>query len=209
MAFDKNDPKDMEIVQGMIDDAVNGLKTKNNELIRKLKKAEDPDKYNAEIERLEGEVETLKGKLTITEKDLKKTQTEFTSLQENHKALVEKDTATTISNALSKALDGVKVKPDLKKGVEAMLRNNLQLIDGKVMAGDKALDAYVQEWAKGDDAKPWIAEQTPNGGGGKGAGADRFHQFGQVKDKDGKDTSLSKLDTKSLTEFLKAGMKEE
>lgn len=209
MAFDKEDPKDMEIVQGMIDEAVNGLKTKNNELIRKLKKAEDPDKYNVEIERLEGEVDALKNQLTTSQKDLKKSQTELTTLQGEHKTLVEKDNASTINGALSKALDAVKVKPDLKKGVEAMLSGNLSIVDGKVMAGDKALDAFVQDWAKGDDAKPWIAEQSPNGGGGKGAGAERFHQFGQVKDKDGKETTLSKLDTKSLTELLKSGMKEE
>lgn len=209
MAFDKEDPKDMELVQGMIDEAVNGLKSKNNELLRKLKKAEDPDKYNAEIERLESEVDTLKGQLTTAQKDLKKSQTDLTTLQDEHKTLVQKDTATTISGELSKALDAVKVKADLKKGVEAMLSGNLSVVDGKVMAGDKALDAYVQEWAKGEDAKPWLAEQTPGGGGGKGAGAERFHQFGQVKDKDGKDTTLSKLDTKSLTAHLKASLTQE
>ena len=82
MAYDANDPADKKIVQDLIDEALEeaankheeeiaGLKTKNKDLIDRIKKlrASSGDGDPEEVSRLEAELEEKKTLLKAAEKD--------------------------------------------------------------------------------------------------------------------------------------------
>ena len=80
-----------------------------------------------------------------------------------------------IDNGLSAALDEARVKPELKRAADAMLRDGVELKDddGEPVAykGGLPLAEAIKLWAEGDEGKPFVLAGNSGGGapGGKGA----------------------------------------
>lgn len=178
MAFDKNDPKDMEIVQGMIDEAVSGLKSKNEELVGKVKKL-SKDKEGGisqeEFDRLEAERDALKENLTTAQRELKAekkaNETNASALASersfNERVLIENGLAAALSaNGVTNAAHA--------KAAAALIRSTSKIeitVDGDNRAasiGGKALGDFVKEWAGTDDGKNFVTAKGNGGGGAPG-----------------------------------------
>lgn len=184
MAYDPND-KDTkaalkaavtEAVSTAVEEAVDGLKTKNAELLGKLKKAtKDAQIDPADHAALQAELDKNETKLTQVTKDLKTATTESDKIKKQyeieskvaHNLLVE----TGLSTALLEA--GVKI-PSYLKAAKAMLAGQVKLeADGEkrvAKVGDKLLGEFVKEWAAGDEGKAFV-DAPGNSGGGAGGGA--------------------------------------
>lgn len=185
MAFDKNDPEDMKIVQGMIDDAVSGLKSKNDELVGKVKKL-SKDKEGGisqdEFDRLEAERDKLKDDLTVVQRDLKAAnkanETNAATLASersfNERVLIENGLAAALSaNGVTNAAHA--------KAAAALIRATSKIeisVDGdnrSATVGGKALGDHVKEWAGTDEGKNFVTA-TPNGGGGAPGSQQQQHK---------------------------------
>lgn len=81
-----------------------------------------------------------------------------------------------IDNGLSDALDKVNINPSLKHGAIALLKDQLEIQDGKAVAGDKELSAFIEEWSQSDMGKAYTL--APNN---SGAGASQTSHHGSTK----------------------------
>ena len=180
MAYDPNDPNDKKIVKDLIDKAladasaeheteITGLKTKNTELLGRIKKG---DTSSAELEALEKQLETTQAELKQITKDHKKVVSELTET----KATLDSESKFTHKlvgeNGLTEALAKVGVAPQFMDAVKALLGPTVQVkIDGdtrKAVVGEKPVEAFVTEWAQGDTGKNFIAAANNSGTGGPG-----------------------------------------
>lgn len=173
MAYDPKDPKDVEIVEGLIAEATTGLKTKRDELIADNKKLKEQLRSGTAdpkaLERLEANVERLENELETATTNLKETSKRATKAE---KALGEESNSNRqllIDNGLTAALSGAKVAEQYLPAVKALLAGKVELktVDGKkvAMVGDKELGAYVTEWSQGDEGKHYV-KAPANGGSG-------------------------------------------
>ncbi len=177
-AFDPKDPADIAIVQGMIDEAVGPLVTKNKELLAEVKKA----KKGAEVdpaahEALETENAALKDQLTAANKA---TKTATTAAETAEKALKTEQGFTSkllVSDGLNAALlaNGV-TNPVHLKAAAAMIREagGIEVkAEGDARAatiGGKTLAEFVKGWSLSDDGKAFVTAPSNGGGGGAGSG---------------------------------------
>lgn len=183
MAYDANDPETKAAVKAAIKAAlaeqaeeheadVAGLKEKNKELIAKLKKAqsgEGGDVDSAEVARLETELRDTKKALRAAEK------ARDDAVEERDTAVqrADKEASVTASllteNGLTAALTKANVKPELLPAVTALLSGKVEIkeVSGKreAQVNGKALGDFVEEWAKSDEGKHYVAAPL-NGGGG-------------------------------------------
>lgn len=189
MAYDPNDAADKAIVAKLVQDAldeanetheseIEGLRTKNRDLIGKLKKARegaDNGDSQAEVDRLELELGESNKALKAANKALKTAEVE----RDNHKSAYESEAAVTrnliVDNGLTDALVAANVAPHFLPAAKAMLASQVKLeADGdnrKAVIGDKSLSDYVKEWSQGDLGKHYIAAPANGGGGSSGGGA--------------------------------------
>ncbi|MGL4640652.1 MAG: hypothetical protein ACRCVX_13095, partial [Shewanella sp.] len=141
MAYDPNDPADKAILDKAVKDAleaqqqehedeIEGLKSKNQELLGKLRKArtEGGAENAGEIERLETELHETQGKLRKAESDLRQVNRDLSAAHE------ERDTARNelsserefsrnelVNNRLTAELVGVNVAAQFLEDVSASL----------------------------------------------------------------------------------------
>jgi hypothetical protein len=175
-AVDLDDDDIKAAIAAAVEEAVSGLKAKNQELQGKLKKAQkSTDIDPAEVEKLEAEVETLRTQLSDANKALKDT----TKKAETAAAALAAEQGHTqkllIENGLTAALTEAGVKdPALLKAAAAMIQLGHKpavVIDGEARVakvGDKALGEFVKEWAQGADGKSFVAAPSNGGGGATG-----------------------------------------
>lgn len=162
-----------EAVTAAIEEATNGLQTKNAELLGKLKKAKqgadiDPLEYQqlmANSEKMEAENSELK-------KAVKRLQTD---LEKGQKALLAESSIVSrllVDNGLNDAMLKANVRPEMQKAVKAMLAGQVVLKqegDSKAaFINDKSLSDFVGEWAKSDEGKHFVAAPQNQGGGANG-----------------------------------------
>jgi len=184
MAIDMKDPEVLkaikdaakELVDTAVEEATEGLKAKNTELLGKLKKATkdaaiDPAEHQALVE----QVSELETKLTESGKALKASETKAAASQKaleseagaNHRLLVDQG----LTEALLK--NGVD-KPVLSKAAKAMLSPQVTIkIEGDnriAVVGDKPLSDFVSEWTKSDEGKHFVTAAVNTGGGALGGG---------------------------------------
>lgn len=188
MAFDKNDPADVKIVNDAVAAALatqaeeheaetEGLVAKRDELLAKLRKArtEGGGGDAAEVERLENELSTVKATLVTTERNLRRVTTELgTITTERDNALVERDSerdfsrGEIVNSRLTAELVGVNVASEFLDDVTASLARQVAVkeVDGKreAFVGDKTLGDFVKEWA-GSKGKHYITAPAHGGGG--------------------------------------------
>ncbi|MDD5168550.1 MAG: hypothetical protein PHN75_07010 [Syntrophales bacterium] len=163
-----------EAADAAVDEATEGLKAKNKELLGKLKKAQQDSVVDpAEHQALMQEKADLETKLGEANKALKKLESEAG----NHKKAYETEQAYVqrllVENGLSDVLLKSGVKPEFMTAVKAMLSSKVTIkVDGEnrtAVVGDKSLGDFVTEWAKSDEGKHFVAA-TPNTGSGAPGG---------------------------------------
>jgi len=175
MPFDPNDQETKDALKAAIEEAVTGLKEKNQELLGKLKKAQkdatiDPADHAA----LQTELEQAQNQILEANKALKTANLDA----DKHKKAFEAESQFAhrllVDNGLTDAILKVGVKPELSKAVKAMMAGLVKLdVDGEnrvAKIGDKPLADYVSEWAKSDEGKHFVAAPANNGGGANGGG---------------------------------------
>lgn len=154
-----------------VEEATSGLKTKNQELLGKLKKAQQGSTIDpADFEALERERDQLKADLTTANKATTKAANDLKAATERADQAEGFTSKLLIDNGLNEALvkNGV-INPVHQKAAKAMLAGQVQIVadgDGKIpKVGDKALADFVKTWADGDEGKHFVTAAAGNGGG--------------------------------------------
>lgn len=183
MAYDPNDAKDKEIVDGLVAEAVeeatSGLKTKVEQLKGEKKKLQDRLAKGVDdpevVTKLEKQLEDAQTALEKANADLK------TATKDRDKATkgLETETAFTrnllIDNGLTEALAKANVSTALMPGAKALLQGKVQIVtegDKRVAkAGEKGLADFVSEWSQSDEGKAYVSVGNNGGGGANGGRA--------------------------------------
>ena len=188
-----------------VEEAVNGLKAKNTELLGKLKKAQkdatiDPADHAA----LQADLDANETKLAQAVKDLKAVTTENEKIKKSYETESKVAHNLLVETGLSTALleSGIK-NPSYLKAAKAMLAGQVVLTtDGDervAKVGDKPLAEFVKEWAASDEGKTFV-DAPGNAGGGAGGGA-----CGAGSGKTMTRTAFEALDPTAKVTFSKEG----
>jgi hypothetical protein len=179
-AFDPDDADTKAGIAAAVDAAIEGLKKKNDELLGKLRKAQEKSGEGidrAEFERMEAERDEARANLAEAQKQHKAAMKQATDASEALKAEQGFTSRLLIDNGLTTALTEAGVKnPAHLKAAAALLKSNgqLQIVtegDNRVVkAGDKALGDFVKAWAGGDEGKAFVTAANNSGGGAHGSG---------------------------------------
>lgn len=173
MAYDPNDPKDKEIVDGLIADATTRLQTKNSELIGELRKAREGKVDPALVEKLERELEASQTALEDATKLVKKHEGDVKKATERADTSDKRVNTLLSSTALKSAMTEHKIAPHFHDAVEAMFgpKATIKVTDGveSVMIGDKSVGDALKDFAGSDTGKHYVAAGI-NGGGGSDGG---------------------------------------
>ena len=155
-----------EAYKESIDEEVEGLKKKNQELISRMKAARDGE--GGKVADLETKIEDLTAQLEKTKKDgdkaLKKAQDELKAAQDLAGTKTQALTKLIRDDGLRKALGEVKVKAEFLEAAHALLRDRVQVDEDKAeafaMVKDKdgketrkALAEYAKDWAASDEGR--------------------------------------------------------
>lgn len=188
MAYDPKDPADVKIVSDAVAEAlenareeheqeIQGLKTKNGELVTKLNKArkDGGDGSAEEVTRLEAELDANRTELNNAKREARQFERDFKAAAATRDTVMaeletERKAATglVVENDLTAALTSVNVAPHLFDGAKALLGNGVTVkeVEGKRQAfvGDKPLGEHVKEWALGDQGKHYVTAADNSGG---------------------------------------------
>jgi hypothetical protein len=189
--IDLNAPEVQAAITAAVDEAVSGLKTKNNELLTELRKAKKGNDIDpAEVERLENKITELEGQIKTANKDLKTAKEAADKATKDLQSEQGFTQRLLVENGLTAELtkNGV-TNPAFIKAAQSLLASQTQIVvDGDkriAKIGDKTLAEFIPEWAKSDEGKHFVAAPGNSGGGAGGGGAGTG---GEVKGKiDGTD----------------------
>jgi len=189
MAYDPNDPEDKKIVSKLIADAVkaaleeqvaehteevNGLKTKNKELLGKLNKAKEGQQDPENVSKLENELEASQTALKEAQKELRKVTKELETANTNFQAENQYAQSLLVDGGLTEALTKAKVTPEFMPAVKALLKPQVAIKvegnDRKAVVGEKSLGDFVTEWSQSDAGKVYVSANSNGGTGAPGAG---------------------------------------
>ncbi len=209
MAFDPNDPEAKAAlkaaVEKAVDEAVEGLKAKNSELLGKLKKAQKDSQIDPEDHaKLQTELAATEGKLSEATKALKTTQLEADKIKKAYEIESKVAHNLLVDNGLSTALleAGVK-KPSYLKAAKAMLSSQVILAaEGEnrvAKVGDKTLADFIKTWAASDEGKAFVDAPINGGGGASGGGNNNAGAKTMTR------TAFDALDISAKMSFTKDG----
>lgn len=193
-AYDPNDPADKEVVDGLIEAAVEAERESHAAEIERLKKdnAKTREKLRqaraggdgadtGEIERLEKELEETQTKLATAETGLREANRTLKRVEgERDTAVKSLETESSFSrnmlveNGLTAALAEANVAPQFMEAAKALLMQKGVSVkvdgDNRMAVGpnDKPLGEFVKEWAGSDNGKHYIAAPANAGGGANG-----------------------------------------
>jgi chromosome segregation ATPase len=186
MSIDLNAPEVQDAIKAEVAKAVahatEPLTEKNRELLNELKQARKNVEIKPEaLEKVEQERDELKALLDKANKTVKEATTNA------EKAIKQLETETQFTQKLlvDNGLSDVLVKagvsnPAHLKAVKSMLASQVQIVaegDTRIAkVGDKALEDYVNEWAKSDEGKNFVVASQNNGGGAQGGNNDPIKQ---------------------------------
>jgi hypothetical protein len=163
-----------QAVADAIAEATEGLKSKNAELLGKLKKAQKDSAIDpADLEAAERERDEWKGKAQSAEKLAKKAATDLDAVTKRAETIDAAYASTLKDSALTEALTkaGVTSGP-LLKAAKALLASDVSVADDNgmrvVKAGDKDLASFITEWAGSEDGKHFVIAADAAGGGSQG-----------------------------------------
>lgn len=178
MAFDPKDPADLAIVQGMIDEAVEPLATKNKQLLGEVKKLKSGAQVDpADVAALEAERDRLAGEVSALGKKVKTAETAAETATKQLQSEQGYTNKLLISDGLNAALLAAGVtNPVHLKAAAAMIRESGGVevkVEGDAraaMIGGKPLADFVKGWSQSDDGKAFVSAPSNSGGGGHGSG---------------------------------------
>lgn len=171
---DLNSQEVKDAIAAAVADAVEGLKTKNTELLGKLKKAQQGQQIDpADLAAVEQERDALKAQLADANKASKKLATEAEAAAKRADTAEGSMTKLLVENGLNDALAKAGVtNPVHQKAAKAMLATQVQIADdngAKVpKVGEKALAEFITEWAGSDEGKHFVTAPDTAGGGAHG-----------------------------------------
>ena len=172
--------KKIELTEAELDakiaEAVEGLKTKNQELLAEVKKykkgqAVDP----SEVDKLETTIADLQSKLTTAEKAARIATKDLDTVRKQLETESAFNQRLLVDNGLTEALtkNGV-TNPVHLKAAKALLASQGIKIDADgenrvAKLGDKLLADAIKEWASSDEGKHFVAAPGNAGGGAAGS----------------------------------------
>lgn len=152
---------------------VSGLKSKNADLVRRLKVAEDRAK-TAELE-AENALDTAS---TAAGDELSKLQRAYTKLEKQVAELTgERDTfaselrTTRVDNEVAKAIASSNVRPELVPAVEALLLRQATYEDGVATINGKSIADAAKSFFTSKDGSHYVRAPESSGSGSTGASA--------------------------------------
>lgn len=165
-----------EKIDAAVAEAVEGLKTKNAELLGKLKKAQagaaiDP----ADLEAVERERDQLKADLAAANKVAKKATADAEAANKKAADAEAASSKLLVDNGLTDSLVKAGVtNPVHQKAAKAMLASQATIVaDGDVRVvklGDKPIGEAVKEWAGSDEGKHFVTAADTSGSGTQNSG---------------------------------------
>lgn len=180
MSIDLNDKEVKDAIAAAVAEAVEeatgGLKAKNQELLGKLKKAQQGSTIDpADFEAVERERDQLKADLTAANKAAAKAANELKAANERAEKAEGFTSNLLRDNGLNEALVKAGVtNPVHLKAAKAMLASQVQIVaEGDIKlpkVGDKPLADFVKTWADGDEGKHFVTAPAGNGGGAGNGG---------------------------------------
>lgn len=154
-----------------VEEATAGLKAKNNELLGKLKKAQQGQQIDpSELQEVEAQRDQLKAELDKVSKAAKKAASDLEAANAKAEQAEGAMSKLLVDSGLSDALSkhGI-TNPVHQKAAKALLKEQVALVaegDARIpKVGDKALADYVKEWAAGDEGKHFVTAPDGSGGG--------------------------------------------
>lgn len=171
---DLNSQEVKDAIAAAVAEAVDGLKTKNTELLGKLKKAQAGQQIDpADMAAVEQERDALKAQLVDATKTVKQATKDADAATKRAEAAEGSMTKLLVDNGLSEALAKAGVtNPVHQKAAKAMLAAQVQVVDDNgakaPKVGDKALADFISEWAGSDEGKHFVAAPNASGGGSQG-----------------------------------------
>lgn len=179
----KTDDDLNKVISDAVKEAVNGLKSKNDELLGKFK---DLRSLTDKLDGLDiDELISAKGKLDEIEKGNLEKRGEYEKLianmREQHESKVaelegklkasnDSISKMIINNGIGSALDSNKVNPVLRDAALNLLSGSVSIVDKdgtKVgMVGDKTIEEHVKDWASTDVGKNFVLADENRGSGG-------------------------------------------
>ena len=176
MSVDLNDPDVQAAIKQAVQEATDGLSSKNSELLAEVKKLKKETGIKPEdLDRLEAERDEALKQRDESQKALKQLTKDFEKVTNDHKSEAAFTQKLLVDNGLTEALVSVGVKePAHLKAVKAMLASQVQIVadgDNRVAkVGDKALADFAKEWAASDEGKHFVSAPVNSGGGAQGGG---------------------------------------
>lgn len=184
---------DLDAIRSAVEEHVDGLKRKNDELIRDNKRLKrslengDSDKakeLERELDEAKDQLESVtaeRDKLSKTyERETKKLASELDSERAAVSRLV-------VDNGLTEALTKANVAPQFIAAAKALLREKVSVVaegdERKAVIDDKPLSDYIAEWSQGDEGKVFVRAAHNTGGGavtGNGGEATTNKSWGEM-----------------------------
>lgn len=173
-----------ELLNSLFEDERKALKSKNEDLLAKLKKRDNEnEEFKARFEKLEKEKEDADEKAASKSGDIEKIKEQLTA---KHQKEIEKLTGDiqklngqlqthVVDGGLTAALVKAKVSPQLMEAAKALIKTNFKGeigdADGKPFAkfDGKSAEEFVTGWAQSDAGKPFVLAAGNSGGGSNGA----------------------------------------
>lgn len=150
-----------------------GLVSKNEELLTKLSATKNQAKESQSAAEKLAAMEALQEQKDLEAKQnydealnllQSKSQKQIDELMAKVSEFETKERNTLITKGIDDVLTEARVNPLHKDYVVSYFKQNAQLVDGKVMIGDKSLSDFASEWAESDSGKA-VRLAPPNSGG--------------------------------------------
>jgi hypothetical protein len=175
-AFDPKDPDTAAAIAAAVDEAVGGLKAKNQELIGEVRKLKAGATVTPEqLQAVERERDELETKLGEVNKQLKAANTSLEATTKERDGEKAYNQRLLVDNGLNDALLAAGVKnPAHLKAAAALIRQAGQVevkVEGEnrsALIGGKPLAEFVKAWSQSDDGKHFVTAPDNSGGGAKG-----------------------------------------
>jgi len=161
-----------------INNIAGGLLSKKSELEEKLARTKSVANENqSAVEKLAA-LEALQAQKELEDKQnyeqaLNLTTDKYTKqineLSEKVSSFETKERNTLISNSLSEELTKARVNPLHSEYVTSYFKQQAQLVDGKVIIGDKSLSEAIADWSETDQGKAVRLAPDNNGGNSTGS----------------------------------------
>ena len=186
--FLAEDAEGKAYVEELVSSETEGLKTKNNELLGKLKKTKEANnKLESDMVDFKEKYDELENAKTTKSNDVaealakqaEKHQKELDKANQRGDIAEGKVKSLLVDNGLNNALIAANVSKDHIPAVEAFLKstNNIEITEDEndspiAVVGDIPLSDFVTNWASSDAGKIYVSAPNNSGGGALGSGGD-------------------------------------